>query len=481
MGDGGTGMGDGGGGMGNGGGGTGEEVGGAGAGGTGAVEGATGEKAAGIRVYCSSGVGGGSAGVWGRSVVDRSVFGGRERAILIGHVAAGPPRLTATGEEEKVRNLMVSQVEGGGGIVDASRMDVDSHGVRLGRVRLHATLRPEVGDKLTSRHGQKGVIGRVLPSHDLPWFDGVARISSSLKAPGAAGAAAGADAVESRDSTAAVAAAVGAPLGVVPDLVINPHALPSRMTLGQVMEALFAKVACSPVQEKISSASLPSFLACSSDLWGSDLLSEAQQRLHSCGYSPLDLGKDVAYCGITGREMEGRVFVGPTHYLRLKHLAADKRATRAIGTKQMTTRQPTKGRAQQGGMRVGEMERDCLVAHGAAHSLSERLSLLSDATALAVCSACRLIATGAGGSGGGVLRAGGGGSGFDRYAAAGAAADAGGFGGFGGEGSDRHGPVCQSCGSSTNTTDVCMPYALKLLFDEMRAMGISVRLQPSHC
>ncbi|CAI5480619.1 unnamed protein product [Closterium sp. Yama58-4] len=283
---------------------------------------------------------------------------------------------------------MVSQVEGGGGIVDAARMDVDTHGVRLGRVRLRATLRPEVGDKLTSRHGQKGVIGRVLPSHDLPWFDGVARIY-------------------------------------------------------------------------------------------------------------------IAYCGVTGQEMEGRVFVGPTHYLRLKHLAADKRATRAIGTKQgaciihlptslrfhhipsfiilpntqqATTRQPTKGRAQQGGMRVGEMERDCLVAHGAAHSLSERLSLLSDATAVAVCSACCLIASAAGASGGGL---GAGGDGV--YGAAGATAAAGGFGGFGGEGSGRHGSVCQSCGSSTNTTEVCMPYSLKLLFEEMRAMGISVRLQPSHC
>ncbi|CAI6006202.1 unnamed protein product, partial [Closterium sp. NIES-64] len=455
-------------------------------------------------------------------------------------------------------------------------------------------------------------------------------------------------------------------------------------------------VACSPMQETSGNKSISSF---SSDLWGSDLLSEAQQRLRSCGYSPLDLGKDIAYCGVTGQEMEGRVFVGPTHYLRLKHLAADKRATRAIGTKQsgwndgnvfvgpshylrlkhlaadkratrasgtkqmntrqptkgraqqggmrvgemerdcmmttrqptkgraqqggmqvgemerdclvahgaahslseclsllsddtavavrcfgcffslltpfsllfhriqphtipsnplqmttrqptkgraqqggirvgemerdclvahgaahslserlsllsddtavavccfgcffslltpfsllfhriqphtipsnplqMTTRQPTKGRAQQGGMRVGEMERDCMVAHGAAHSLSERLSLLSDATAVTVCSACRLIATAAGGSGGGAPGGGGGGgSGFDGYAAAG------GFGGFGGEGSDRHGPGCQSCGSSRNTTEVCMPYAVKLLFDEMRAMGISVRVQPSHC
>ncbi|CAI5507223.1 unnamed protein product, partial [Closterium sp. Naga37s-1] len=149
----------------------------------------------------------------------------------------------------------------------------------------------------------------------------------------------------------------------------------------------------------------------------------------------------------------------------------------ARGREHMTTRQPTKGRAQQGGMRVGEMERDCLVAHGAAHSLSERLSLLSDATAVAVCSACRLIASAAGGPGGGAPGGGGGGgSGFDGYAVAGAAgatADAGGFGSFGGEGSDCPGPACQLCGSSTNTTEVCMPYALKLLFDEMRAMGIS--------
>ncbi|GJP32825.1 hypothetical protein CLOM_g17422 [Closterium sp. NIES-68] len=420
----------------------------------------------------------------------------RERGVLIGHVPAGPPPLTATGEEERVRSLLVSEVEGGGGIVDAARMDVNRHGVRLARVRLRASLRPEVGDKFTSRHGQKGVIGRLMPAHDLPWFDGVAKpIQARMSSAATGGGAAAVAGSPSASATAAATtAAVGAPLGVVPDVLINPHALPSRMTLGQLFESVFAKLVCSPVQETGGNVNVNHSIRSpsSSDLWGSDLLSEAEQRLRSCGYSPLDLGKDIAYCGVTGRQLEGRVFVGPTYYLRLKHLAADKRAARAYGSKQMSTRQPTKGRAQHGGMRMGEMERDCLVAHGAAHALSERLSLLSDATSLAVCSACRLIATGAGASGGGALgeggydTAGGGGGfdGFDGYTAAGGAAGGGaGYGGYGGYhgggggGSER---VCQSCGRSADSTEVCMPYAMKLLFDELRAMGISVRVLPSH-
>lgn len=169
--------------------------------------------------------------------------------------------------------------------------------------------------------------------------------------------------------------------GIVPDLIINPHAIPSRMTIGHLVECLSSKVAAlkgeegdaTPFQNSESKNTVESISA----------------QLHSLGYQLR--GNEVMYNGFTGKKMEVMIFLGPTFYQRLKHMVDDKMHSRGRGPMQILTRQPTEGRSRDGGLRFGEMERDCMISHGAARFLKERLFEVSDKYNMHVCEICGLI------------------------------------------------------------------------------------------
>lgn len=236
---------------------------------------------------------------------------------------------------------------------------------------------PELGDKFSSRHGQKGVVGLIARDVDLPFNE----------------------------------------KGITPDMIMNPHGFPSRMTVGKLLELVASKRAALTGRLGVGTA----FAGDSADMIGESLLS------HGYNYH----GKDVFYSGITGEVMKAYVFFGPIYYQRLKHMVTDKMHARATGPRSMLTRQPMEGRSRMGGLRVGEMERDCMVGYGASQLLNERLLLSSDLFVADVCQKC---------------------------------------GNLGYRG------ICPFCRHTGSTSKVNMPYAFKLLIQEMLGMGISVRL-----
>ncbi|KVH89535.1 DNA-directed RNA polymerase, subunit 2 [Cynara cardunculus var. scolymus] len=206
------------------------------------------------------------------------------------------------------------------GMVDQVLLTTNADGLRFVKVRVRSVRIPQIGDKFSSRHGQKGTVGMTYTQEDMPWT------------------------VE----------------GITPDIIVNPHAIPSRMTIGQLIECIMGKV---------------------------DNISRA---LHKCGYQMR--GFETMYNGHTGRRLTAMIFLGPTYYQRLKHMVDDKIHSRGRGPVQILTRQPAEGRSRDGGLRFGEMERDCMIAHGAAHFLKERLFDQSDAYRVHVCERCGLIA-----------------------------------------------------------------------------------------
>jgi DNA-directed RNA polymerase II subunit RPB2 len=259
---------------------------------------------------------------------------------------------------------------------------------------------PQMGDKFASRHGQKGTIGLTLRQEDLPF-------------------------------TAE---------GIVPDIIINPHAIPSRMTIGHLMECLQGKAAAlgDYAGRKFRGSYAPATPFESDRVTTKDI----SARLHALGYQRH--GNEVMYSGHTGRRLETQIFVGPMFYQCLKHLVADKMHARPRGQVQSISRQPTEGRSRNGGLRFGEMERDCMISHGAAHFLRERLFLHSDFYQAYVCSSCGLIA-----------------SGLTTL----------------GTRAEPPLPTCQTCAPGTPIHRVALPFACKLLFQELQAACIAPRLR----
>ncbi|HLC85053.1 MAG TPA: DNA-directed RNA polymerase subunit B [Candidatus Nanoarchaeia archaeon] len=304
--------------------------------------------------------------------------------VIIGKVS--PPRFLSGMDEYNLasnvrRESSISLFHGDQGIVDFVLVTENEEGNKLVQVRLRDLRIPEVGDKFTSIHGQKGVVGLVIPEADLPF-------------------------------TAS---------GIVPDLIFSPHGIPSRMTISHLLELLAAKT-----------GSLSGRYVDGTTFSG-EKEENLRKELLELGFN--EKGLETMYNGVTGERLTARIFVGNMYYLRLKHMVANKLHSRALGPIQLLTRQPTEGRAKEGGLRLGEMEKDTFVAHGAALALKERFD--SDKTIVPVCEGCGVIAI------------------FDSF-------------------KDKR--FCPLCGENVDINDVEMSYAFKLILDEFKALGIYPKL-----
>ncbi|XP_028173888.1 DNA-directed RNA polymerase III subunit RPC2 [Ostrinia nubilalis] len=245
------------------------------------------------------------------------------------------------------------------------------------KILLRQTRIPEIGDKFSSRHGQKGVTGLIVQQEDMPFNDA----------------------------------------GICPDMIMNPHGFPSRMTVGKTIELLAGKAGLMVGKFHYGTA------------FGGSKVRDVCNELEKHGYNYH--GKDIFYSGLTGEPLEAYIYSGPVYYQKLKHMVQDKMHARARGPRAVLTRQPTEGRSRDGGLRLGEMERDCLIGYGASMLLMERLMLASDAFSADICGACGRLASRA---------------------------------------------WCHACRSSAAVSTVEMPYACKLLFQELASMNIVPKL-----
>jgi DNA-directed RNA polymerase II subunit RPB2 len=285
---------------------------------------------------------------------------------------------------KKFRDVSKTMRNNETGWIDRVFKNRNGEGYSFAKVRVRQDRIPEIGDKFSSRHGQKGTCGMILDPEDMP-------------------------------TTAS---------GMVPDIIINPHAIPSRMTIAQLLETLLGKMG--------------RVLGCLGD--GSPFNNVTLDGLTKIMRDDLGLepaGNEVLYNGYTGRQMETSIFMGPCFYQRLRHCSADKMHSRSSGPLVMLTRQPAEGRAREGGLRFGEMERDCVVAHGMSEFTKERLMECSDLFRCWSCQDCGLIA---------VVN-------------------------------PKEGIWnCRGCGNSTNFSAIEIPYAYKLLLQELETMCISSRI-----
>jgi len=270
------------------------------------------------------------------------------------------------------------------GIIESVMLTTDRQGYKIAKVKCRSVRVPQIGDKFASRHGQKGTIGMTYRQEDLPFT------------------------ME----------------GISPDIIVNPHAIPSRMTIGHLIECLSSKVAA---LRGLEGDATP---------FTDVTVDSISEDLHKLGYQKY--GNETVFNGFTGRKIDMLIFFGPTYYQRLKHMVDDKIFSRARGPVQILTRQPTEGRARSGGLRFGEMERDCMISHGASLFLKERLVDVSDKYRVHVCEDCGLIAQ------------------ADLQ-------------------SQRY--YCKLCRNTNyNISQVYIPYACKLLFQELMAMHITPRM-----
>jgi DNA-directed RNA polymerase II subunit RPB2 len=252
------------------------------------------------------------------------------------------------------------------GYVDKSFITEGDEGKRLAKIRIREERIPAIGDKMASRAGQKGTLGLLIPECDMPFMED----------------------------------------GTRPDLIINPHAIPSRMTIGQLIECVFGKVCA--MYGSFGDCTAFSMNGPNHEIYGKMLINLASenQTLYSdsanidenvyqklkTGHGFHSSGNQILYNGTTGEQIISDIFVGPTYYMRLKHMVKDKVNYRARGPNTMMTRQPVQGRANDGGLRIGEMERDALMAHGMTAFLTESFLKRSDEYYMAVCNKTGAIA-----------------------------------------------------------------------------------------
>jgi len=254
------------------------------------------------------------------------------------------------------------------------------------KVRFLKIKKPEYGDKHASRHGQKGVLGMIIPEENMPF---------------------------TKD-------------GIRPDIIINPHAIPSRMTIGHLVECIFAKMCC--LDGILGDATV--FIPIDNE--------KIYKRLEDNGFDKY--GNEILYNGFSGKQIETEIFIGPTYYFRLKHMVAEKLNARGIGKLAGLTRQPTEGRRKGGGLRIGEMERDTVLSHGLSLFLKESMMERSDKYTWSACKRCGTIIA------------------FNIT---------------------HNLNTCKNC----NNDDVCViqtPYAFKLFTQELEAMGVQMRINTEY-
>jgi len=314
---------------------------------------------------------------------ESSVSGGD---ILIGKTS--PPRFMEEYRDQESRGPYRRDTSIGvrpseSGVVDTTVLTQSTEGGKMFKVRIRDMRLPEIGDKFASRHGQKGVVGLLAKAEDLPYT---------------------AD-------------------GISPDVLINPHAFPSRMTVGMMMESITGKAAAIRGKKVDASAFV------------GEKMEDVKGVMEDAGFKYS--GKEIMYDGRTGKRFPVEVFLGVVYYQKLHHMVADKIHARARGQVQMLTKQPTEGRARGGGLRFGEMERDCLIAYGASMILKDRLLDESDKSDIFVCERCGVVAY------------------HDvkqrRY-------------------------YCRICGDKGKVSSVSVAYAFKLLLQEMSSLNIAPRL-----
>lgn len=303
--------------------------------------------------------------------------------VLIGKTS--PPRflgkLEAFSTAANIRKDTSIRVRyGEKGIVSKVILTESEDGSMLVKVDLRNHRLPEVGDKFSNRHGQKGVIGFIVPPEDMPFT---------------------AD-------------------GIIPDIIFSPNGLPKRMTVAHLIEAIGGKVGAL-AGRNIDGTSFESESA-----------EDLRKELLKLGFR--EDGTETLYDGKTGKEYPARIFVGNMYYLRLKHQVADKIQARARGPVALLTRQPTEGKAKEGGLRLGEMEKDCFVAHGTSLLMKERFD--SDREVVWICERCGNTAI------------------YDVY---------------------KNRPYCL-CGEKSRISPIEMSYAFKLFLDELKSMHIRPKL-----
>jgi DNA-directed RNA polymerase subunit B' len=307
-----------------------------------------------------------------------------EGDVVIGKTS--PPRFLSSLDEYNLttssrRESSMTIKHGERGVVDFVLLTENEEGNKLVQVRLRDQRIPEIGDKFTSRHGQKGVVGLILPAEDMPY-------SAS---------------------------------GIVPDIIFNPHGIPSRMTISHLIELIGGKVGALGGRYIDGTP------------FESENHEDLRKELASLGFR--EDGTETFYNGRTGEMLKAQIFVGDTYYLKLKHMVANKIHARARGPIQLLTRQPTEGRAKEGGLRLGEMEKDTFVAHGASMLLKERFD--SDRTIVPVCEECGLIAI------------------HDEY---------------------KNRSYCPVCGDNVTVSNIELSYAFKLMMDELKSLGVYPKL-----
>jgi len=267
--------------------------------------------------------------------------------------------------------------------IDKNYLERNGEGYNFCKVRIRTLRKPVIGDKFSSRHGQKGTCGNIIPEENMPF-------------------------------TAE---------GIRPDIIINPHAIPSRMTIAQLKETLLGKVL------------IQMGLFGDGTSFGKLDIKDIASELQMLGYE--SKGNELMYNGLTGEQIDTSIFIGPVFYQRLKHMVSDKMHSRSIGPMVNLTRQPAEGRSRDGGLRYGEMERDCICSHGASRFNKGRLYDASDAFSVYVCKCCGMIAA---------------------------------------YNDNTHIHQCKTCNNRIEFDYVELPYSCKLMFQELITMNIAPRI-----
>jgi DNA-directed RNA polymerase subunit B len=307
-----------------------------------------------------------------------------EKDVLIGKTS--PPRFLSGADEYVLasstrRESSTSVRHGEQGTVDFVLLTENEEGHKFVQVRVRESKKPEIGDKFAPRSGQKGVVGMLYPQSDMPF-------------------------------TAS---------GIIPDIIFSPHSIPTRMTISHLLEMLAGKVGA------LSGRFVDG------TTFDAEPEKALREELQSMGFR--ENGTETMFSGITGEIYKARIYVGSMYYLKLKYMVSNKIQSRARGPIQLLTRQPTEGKAKEGGLRLGEMEKDAFVAHGASLLLKERFD--SDSTVVPVCENCGLVAV------------------HDNF---------------------KNRQYCPLCGDAVEISEIEVSYAFKLLLDELKSLLVYPKL-----